>query len=559
MNKHIPYIILLTVICLGIQAQNVPNGGFEEWETNLLFEEPEMWKSSNTEAIFSQIVTVEKSTQNYSGDFSLYLFSTNSMDGIEFGYSLCNATVTDGSEPDNIQYEGGFPVTAAPDSIYGYFKYNINENDSALILVSFKKNGEIIGQDYFFLTGTQNNFVLKGFDIMDFVEIPDTATVGFASSFPDNPTAGNSLFVDSIWFSGPDSIPNSDFEVWNTLTYSDPLHWMTSNVLQAFAGTSASATKTSDAHSGDWAIQIESKITLVPSDHQFDTNIYGYLFSWDENHHYQEYSYFPIDFNPGMLQGYYKFAPVENDTAYILIQLKDNVGEIYGGGTILLPADEYTLFSVPLNYPKNVTIDSAYIMAMFKYSLSQNPADYQGEEGTLLYLDDLIFIDPCEGYPEFEIEETATTCGSGPILFAGEGWDEYLWSTGESTPYIDVTGDGEYSVIVIDNITGCHMTDTIVFELPLCDGIEESVAKGIAGVFPNPASDEFSINMKDFTPGIYSFAITSVTGSVVEKFTKSVINSNESVTISLDGYAPGLYTVKINGTAFTYKEKLLIK
>ena len=63
----------------------------------------------------------------------------------------------------------------------------------------------------------------------------------------------------------------------------------------------------------------------------------------------------------------------------------------------------------------------------------------------------------CEYITPVDLGEDITTCDDSVTLDAGEGYDSYLWSNGETTPQISVNTEGSYSVDVID-VNGCEGT-----------------------------------------------------------------------------------------------------
>jgi hypothetical protein len=556
--KKILIYIFLSFIILCSRAQNVPNGGFEDWNTSLLFEEPTMWNTSNYQAIYSQMINADKTTDKYNGRFALHLSSTYINSETTFGYALCNATVLDSSSADTIYFEGGFPITTSPDSVYGFFKYSINKSDSALILVSFKKNGHIISQNLFFLKGSQDTYIKIGFDLADIPETPDTATIGFAATNPSEPIYGNSIYVDSVWFTGMDTIPNSNFENWDALSYKDPVNWMSSNLLQAFAGFSESATQTADAHSGNSAIRIESKKTLIPGQMGLDTAIAGFLILHNPEDRFGSNSYFKVDFNPGKLQGYYKLIPGKFDSGIIMINFYDNEGMFYNVNHILPPANSYTYFSIPFDYRAGVTIDSLSIQILTTINVDENN-NPQGEEGTLLYLDDLELTNPCEGYPEFSIVNTSTDICSPQTLSAGNDWDEYFWSTSETTPEIEVEYSDTYGVVVTDNSTGCVLFDTIKANIALCDAVNVTPMPEAITIFPSPATYQISIKIGNASQDIYKIEIVSITGQILKSISNSEFTSDETISLSLEGITPGLYFIRMKGNENSYLEKFVIE
>jgi hypothetical protein len=71
----------------------------------------------------------------------------------------------------------------------------------------------------------------------------------------------------------------------------------------------------------------------------------------------------------------------------------------------------------------------------------------------------------CEYITPVDLGEDITTCDESVTLDAGEGYDEYSWSTGETTQSIDVAESGEYSVAV-ENRFGSIIEDPLCGYLP---------------------------------------------------------------------------------------------
>ena len=58
----------------------------------------------------------------------------------------------------------------------------------------------------------------------------------------------------------------------------------------------------------------------------------------------------------------------------------------------------------------------------------------------------------CEYIEEVDLGEDIVTCEEFIILDAGEGYDSYLWSTGENTQTIEVNESGNYNVEAVNNL-----------------------------------------------------------------------------------------------------------
>ncbi|MBN2524007.1 MAG: T9SS type A sorting domain-containing protein [Bacteroidales bacterium] len=544
-----------------VKAQYVPNGGFEEWETRVLYQEPENWTSGNMEALMYNTLTAIKTEDSYRGDYALRLESAITETDTVFGYATCNGMVTNGESPV-MEFTGGIPVSGTPDSLFGYFKFNVAEDDTAIVLLSFKEGGNPIAQNIFPITGTQSSYIRMGWQVAAPAGTPDTAFIGITSTNPYNPVSGSWVQVDSLWFGViDDSIPNCDFEVWENEAYFEPADHLTANLLTHFFGGDTSAKPIPDAHSGDYAISIKAVETSIPGDEGMTDVVASFLMPYATEMIFgDEISTFPVDFNPSRLTGFYKFTPAANDTAIAYVILRDEEENEYENGTILLTASEYTPFSVNLFYPPGTTItEVGYVFSTTLYFGIGDGGS--GEVGSELILDDLDLINPCDEFDEFTIDFTEATCETlYSILDAGEGWDEYLWSTDETTQTITTTEPGTFSVTVTDNATGCQFSDEVIVNIPLCDNISRVIQKkSSTSIYPNPSNGNFTVELENMLPGGYTIEIVSITGKTLKKHTAQSTNARHKIQFDLTGYPQGLYLVKIEGNKYSHYERILIE
>jgi hypothetical protein len=191
--------------------------------------------------------------------------------------------------------------------------------------------------------------------------------------------------------------------------------------------------------------------------------------------------------------------------------------------------------------------------------------EHSGEIGTVLYLDDLHLIDPCESVAPFTIIVNYPTCEDNTaMLDAGNGWDEYLWSTGETTQtiVIPVTEPVTVSVTVTDNDTGCEFSDETDLSTPTgCEDIINSIEtrEPSVEIYPNPASGIFSIELYNAQAGIYAVSIVDITGKILIQRDFVVQNRNLKMQMDLSAYPDGLYLLKLAGNKFTLCERILIR
>ena len=95
----------------------------------------------------------------------------------------------------------------------------------------------------------------------------------------------------------------------------------------------------------------------------------------------------------------------------------------------------------------------------------------------------------CEYITPVDLGEDITTCDESVTLDAGEGYDSYLWSNGETTQSIEVSESGNYSVEVGD---GNNYSMSF-------DGVDDYVDVGVPNGMNPTGSHSFMFWSKNFT------------------------------------------------------------
>lgn len=101
--------------------------------------------------------------------------------------------------------------------------------------------------------------------------------------------------------------------------------------------------------------------------------------------------------------------------------------------------------------------------------------------------------------------------------------------------------------------------DSIALVVPPT-GISESLLGNVAvAVFPNPANDQFTINMTTLKKTTLSIAVTDITGRVVYQSTNDLSSGVNNVLINTAAYQTGMYfvTLSANGESLTQKVSIL--
>ncbi|MCB2221448.1 MAG: T9SS type A sorting domain-containing protein [Bacteroidetes bacterium] len=424
-------LILITVL----KAQSISNAGFEDWTYHSYFEEPDMFTTTNPYLVLAgEQPNVTKTSDAHSGNYALRLETTNTPDEPIFGAAFIG-------QVSDTSFAGGIPFTQRPDSVSGYAKYNLQIGDTAFMAVLFKKFGAPLGICSLAFVGSQNTYQYFSAPVNWFVPIvsPDSLVAGFiSSSFENIPIAGSTIIFDDISFVGVGaSFPNGDFEDWNEIGADEPDDWTTSNLLTASV-SGAGVTKSTDSHSGSFAVQLESVISFNGDSICLLTN--GAL---DEE--VGPIGGMPVFEFPKMVSGYYKYSPVGLDTALAGLWLYHydagtGVTETLQETVIRLPpVSDYTYFELPVlyyNVPVPDTINIAFA-----------PSNY---EGTFIGLGSTLLVDDLEITYQPFVTGTNENINQQPIVYPNpahrqvnlnlKGWlDQELTIT-----VTDITGQTVY-------------------------------------------------------------------------------------------------------------------
>jgi hypothetical protein len=369
-------IILLLPFTFGY-SQEIPNAGFENWSAVSFFEEPEPYSTTNSLSyMIGDTIAVSKSTDAYAGTYSARL------ETMAFGADTVTGLMMVG-EIRGQNIVGGVPFTTRPTALTGFVKYNLVGGDELTIICLFTRQGLPLGSIQQYYSGTQENFTqvtipvnwIIPFLTPDSLKVVISNTKTYTTGHP-----GSIVYVDHFQFSNNDAFPNGEFENWTMLSDMEPDNWTTLNYITTTSGTPY-ATKTNDKHSGNWAIQIRNVTSFVGE-------TIGYL----TNGEFQGFSSIgglPVDQNPSLVSGYYKYTPIGNDIAQAAIT--SYYYDLEGDSAVILeqqminlpPAADYTYFEVPLLYnsdPMADTINISFAAGMMENGLTP---------GSKLFLDDI--------------------------------------------------------------------------------------------------------------------------------------------------------------------------
>lgn len=325
MKKHLLFILGILVTG-GLSAQSVPDSNFENWST-LTWNEPQYYHTANEDIASKGGTTfnVTEATGYLGVNYGVQL-QTISLSGAAQAAYMIDANV----QGNGVQ--GGIPYSQQPTGIRFYYKYAPATNDTAAVLVIFKKwNGStetLLDSFEIAITGTTSVYTLRSY-MKTLPAAPDTVVFGAISSLGgisgSGGHVGSILTIDSVTFTGVTSQPaelNGDFQ-----------NWTTTNTMVPIPGwyTNEGVTQTTDAQTGKYALEV-STINFNGNiiDGNASTGYYPKCKASCNEQGGQPYTTM-ID----TLWFAYKYAPTKGDTGYIGLYFIKNGMQFYSTGISL--------------------------------------------------------------------------------------------------------------------------------------------------------------------------------------------------------------------------------
>jgi hypothetical protein len=161
--------------------------------------------------------------------------------------------------------------------------------------------------------------------------------------------------------------------------------------------------------------------------------------------------------------------------------------------------------------------------------------------------------------PDLEICENYTV-----TLDAGSTFDNYLWSTGQTTQSINVNASnltiGIHTFSVTVTLNGCATEDFIDIDVVPCPGIEEVDSRTIdINVYPNPSDGHFTVAIKGFDKDV-EMEILNLMGQTIDR--TRLDNSNKATfsrSFDLSGQPSGIYFLRFTDGDIVRTKKIIIE
>lgn len=213
---------------------------------------------------------------------------------------------------------------------------------------------------------------------------------------------------------------NLGFEDWvDNVVYQDPQYWGTLNFGSVFVqGFPVTAEKSTDSHTDSFAVKLTTQAAsadLSGFGFNHDTvpglMVYGNIGSGETGLGYTQ--------RPTAVQFWYKYSPVDDDSAGFLVQLtkwnpQTQQQHLVGQGAVSMKTTvtTYTLKNVDILYTDTVTPDSMFIVMFSSFEavslLGSNLTTTLAKPGSTLLIDDIKLLGVDTTTPTGVIDQTAS-------------------------------------------------------------------------------------------------------------------------------------------------------
>ncbi|MGP8215943.1 MAG: T9SS type A sorting domain-containing protein [Bacteroidia bacterium] len=478
MKKILLLSITVFVACsVFAQSNSIPNPSFENWTANP-YNDPVNCITSTDQNVSNGLpINVFRDTDAYHGNYAIQMKTVKSGNDTLAGYFACGNPGSSSS--------GGSPVSGMPTGIRLYYQYTIKSADSAIVLLEFKKAGNLIGLYEYQIYDTTSKYVLfSQLFSPPLPEAPDTVIIAAASSSKilsgantgnNNSNSGwapgSTFLVDSVTLTGIATQPSNfdgDFEHWTTDTAFAIQGW----TYFAYQGGDLLPIRTTDAYSGNYALELETgtsncnSCTSLASASEVTSGKYNNSLGGPP------YGGLPYTRQVDTLVFHYKYSSTTNDTAMVSMELHTAAS---GGNQMYynIPLDttsQYQTVEFPFN--ESSFIPDSVLITIASSSCSQCNGNLPSYcIGSILKIDSMHF----KSQLQFSVTPAnpAFCAGSGGVRLTASGATSYTWNpsnglscTNCADPLADPLTSQKYTVTATSGSLNATQTVTVSVNTP---------------------------------------------------------------------------------------------
>ncbi len=343
-------LVCMFLINSNLFAQACPNGDFENWNSKSFGVPDSGWFTSNIQSLKNIDSLTVWQVAGHSGQA---IHIETAVVGTDTAMAYIENT-----QGDPTTGQGGVPYSQQPTAITGYYRYSLAGNDSATIIVIFKKSGAVISSNIikFRGTGSVSAFTAFSFPLATLATAPDSVIIAAASSnvFGSGLQSGSWLELDQLAFAGSgitQGIAGGSFDSWIAQSYNIPLGC---NFQQN--GNSFSVLRSTTHYAGSYSIEL---VTQASNGGGGGSSSNPAQISTGQIGNNGPQGGLPYTLNVDTLTGYYMYMPVGTDTASINIDLTHTGTNVGGNSHNFFAASSWTYFQIPFtaSNPDEIRID----------------------------------------------------------------------------------------------------------------------------------------------------------------------------------------------------------
>lgn len=169
--------------------------------------------------------------------------------------------------------------------------------------------------------------------------------------------------------------------------------------------------------------------------------------------------------------------------------------------------------------------------------------------------------------PHLDLGDDSTICHNHYItLSVDDGYENYLWSTGDTTHSISLYGDdlganATHTIwVTVTDSMGCTSSDTILITVDDCTGIHEFTSQGEINIYPNPNKGEFNMEIQGIADKTVNVCVFNANGQKVicEEMERNFQNGYFH-TFDLTNQPKGVYLIRVSGNTTLKTERIIIQ
>lgn len=254
-----------------------------------------------------------------------------------------------------------------------------------------------------------------------------------------------------------------------------------------------------------------------------------------------------------------------NDSIYVSVSAMPviNLGKdtlICGGGTIVLDGgpgySDYLWSDNSTN--RFLTINASMLpKGIYPYSvIVTNPGNCSNSD-TIIIAKDFI------PYVNLGLDDSICLL-SNKVLDAGFGFNQYLWSTGDTNQIILADGQtlglGSHNIWVqVSTKLGCANADTMKLVVENCISISEIQSDYLIKIYPNPNEGMFTIQFETENPEKVDMELLNLQGAVIERQQLYLQSQKSEFNIDISDKAKGIYFIRLQNNHIMRIERIIVK